>query len=427
MTSGNDRDFGRAKITECLALPPNNPPKSSPPRILVVAGEASGDDHAARLVAAIRELAPTADFFGVGGEALAGQGVRLLCHASELAVVGLLEVAGRLPAIWRALAAIGRAMKTTPPDLVILVDFPDFNFWVARLAKYWRVPVLYYISPQVWAWRTYRVRTIARLVDRMVVIFPFEADFYRERGVSVEYVGHPFRETLPSLPDRKTFLAEHGLDPLALTIALLPGSRGSEIARHLPIILKATALIHRAIPQTQFILPLASTAPAGLVDGMVKDFLRREPGESTSTGPPFKIIPGQAYQALGAAHVAVVASGTATVEAALAAVPTVIVYRVSPLTFAVGRRLIRVEHVGMANLLAGERMFPELIQADFTPEHLAEEVLNLIMDPARLAAVRRGLATVVKRLGGPGASHRAAKVALGLMGFTAGEAKENLA
>ena len=421
---------------------------SSSPKILIVAGEASGDDHAARLVAAIRESAPQAEFFGVGGEALEGQGVRLLCHASELAVVGLLEVVKHLPSIWRGLAAIGRALKTERPDLAILVDFPDFNFWVARLAKYWRVPVLYYISPQVWAWRTYRVRTIARLTDRMVVIFPFEADFYKERGVAVEYVGHPFRETLPPLPDRKTFLAAHNLDPERLTIALLPGSRAGEIERHLPIILKAAHLIHQAIPETQFILPLASTAPAGLVEGMVEEFwhnlggglgdvFRKGPppslqtplsspskglGEGLSASRPlpqshaFRIIPGQSYQAMGAAQVAVVASGTATVEAALAAVPTVIVYRVSPLTFAVARRLIRVEHVGMANLLAGERVFPELIQDDFTPEHLAREVLNLIKDPERMIAVRRGLARVIRSLGGPGASARAAQVAVELMG-----------
>jgi lipid-A-disaccharide synthase len=414
-----------------------------PPKILIVAGEASGDEHAARLVAAIRELAPQAEFFGVGGEALEGQGVRLLCHASELAVVGLLEVVKHLPSIWRALASIGRALKTERPDLAILVDFPDFNFWVARLAKYWRVPVLYYISPQVWAWRTYRVRTIARLTDRMVVIFPFEADFYKERGVAVKYVGHPFRETLPPLPDRKTFLTAHDLDPEHLTIALLPGSRAGEIERHLPIILKAAHLVHQAIPETQFILPLASTAPAGLVEEMVRETWGKElgakaptpspkppsptphrgmggefegrAGDLPSPGPPLKIILGQSYQAMGAAQVAVVASGTATVEAALAAVPTVIVYRVSPLTFAVARRLIRVEHVGMANLLAGERVFPELIQDDFTPEHLAREVLNLIKDPERMLAVRRGLATVIRRLGGPGASRRAAKVALELI------------
>jgi lipid-A-disaccharide synthase len=416
-------------------------PLNIAPKILIVAGEASGDDHASRLVAAIREVAPQAEFLGVGGEAMAAQGVRILRPASELAVVGLMEVAGRLPAVCRALRTIGQVLKTQRPGLAILVDFPDFNFWVARLARYYRVPVMYYISPQVWAWRTYRVKTIARLTHRLVVIFPFEADFYRARGVAVEYVGHPFRETLPPLPERRTFLSEHDLAPEALTIALLPGSRGSEIERHLPTMLKAAALVHQAIPQCQFLLPLASTAPAEMVEGMVAklaDFLGAgtetvgaglkpaSPG-ATRTGPPLKIIPGQAYEALGAAHLAVVASGTATVEAALAGVPTVIVYRLSPFTFQVGRRLIRVEHVGMANLLAGERLFPELIQDEFTPGRLAQEVLNLIADPERLAAIRRGLARVIRRLGGPGASARAARVALELMGVRTGKEKEILA
>ena len=391
-------------------------PGRKPPQILVVAGEASGDDHAARLVAAIRERCPQAEFLGIGGEAMAAQGVRILTPAAELAVVGLMEVAGHLPAIWQALRTIGRVLSTARPDLVILVDFPDFNFWVARLARYWRAPVLYYISPQVWAWRTYRVRTLARLTDRLVVIFPFEADFYRQRGVTVDYVGHPFRETLPPLADRRAFLLGHNLDPEALTIALLPGSRAGEIERHLPTMLKAASLIRRSIPQTQFILPLASTAPAELVQSMVSG----EGGVGAGFKPAptalrLRIIPGQAYQALGAAHAAVVASGTATVEAALAGAPAVIVYRVSPLTFALARRLVRVAHVGMANLLAEARVFPELIQDDFTPERLAHEVLSLIQDPGRIKAVRRGLATVIRRLGGPGASARAARVALELM------------
>ena len=399
------------------AIGSSHPPPNNPPRILVVAGEASGDDHAARLVAAIREFCPQAEFLGIGGEAMAAQGVRILTPASELAVVGLMEVAGHLPAIWQALRTIGRVLKTVRPDLAILVDFPDFNFWVARLAKYYRVPVMYYISPQVWAWRTYRVRTLARLTQRLVVIFPFEADFYRRQGLTVSYVGHPFRETLPPLTDRRSFLAANHLHPEALTIALLPGSRAGEIERHLPTILQAAHLIRQSIPETQFILPLASTAPEGLVERIVEQCWGRV-GDFPSPSPPLKIIPGQAYQALGAAHAAVVASGTATVEAALAGVPTVIVYRVSPLTFALARRLVRVEHVGMANLLAGERVFPELIQDEFTPERLAHEVLNLIRDPGRMTALRRGLTAVIRRLGGPGASRRAARVAVELLSAT---------
>ena len=238
-------------------------------KILVVAGEASGDEHAARLVAAIKAQEPRAEFFGIGGEAMAAQGVRLLCHASELAVMGLSEVVGRLGAVLRALRDVGRALKAERPALVILVDFPDFNFWVARLAKFYRVPVMYYISPQVWAWRTYRVRTIARLVDRMVVIFPFEEEFYRQRGVPVTYVGHPMLEGLPPRVDRRGLLTQWGLDPERLTLALLPGSRASEIERHLPMMLAGARLIQAAIPQVQFLLPLASTAPVALVKEMV--------------------------------------------------------------------------------------------------------------------------------------------------------------
>ncbi|MGP8105146.1 MAG: lipid-A-disaccharide synthase [Desulfobaccales bacterium] len=382
-----------------------------PGKILVVAGEASGDEHAARLVAAIKDRSPQAEFFGIGGEALAAQGVRLLCPASELAVVGLWEVAGRLGAVMRALWDVGRAQKSQEPALVILVDFPDFNFWVARLARYYRVAVMYYISPQVWAWRSYRVRTLARLVDRLVVIFPFEADFYRERGVPATYVGHPLLETLRRPEERRSWLARVGLDPGRLTVALLPGSRASEIERHLPPMLEAAALIHKAIPQCQFLLPLASTAPAELVKGMVKQWLREAPG---SRGP-LAILSGQSYESLAAAHLAVVASGTATVEAALAGTPTVIVYRVSPLTFRVGRWLVRVPHVGMANLLAGERLFPELIQKDFTPERLAREALDWIGDRERLAALGPGLARIVKSLEGRDASQGAAQVALELM------------
>jgi lipid-A-disaccharide synthase len=380
--------------------------------VLISAGEASGDAHAARLVAAIRERLPEAQFSGIGGDALAAQGVRLLFPASRLAVVGLMEVAERLPDVWRALKIIHQALKQERPALVILVDFPDFNFWVARLAKRHGVPVMYYISPQVWAWRSYRVRTIARLVDRMAVIFPFEAEFYRQKGVPVDFVGHPFRETLPPLPPREKLLQGWDLDPRRLTLALLPGSRASEIERHLPTMLAGAELIRQSVPEVQFLLPLASTAPPGLVEAIVA--AGGGPADPCPL-PHLKIIPGQAYAALCAAHLAVVASGTATVEAALAGTPTVIVYRLSPLTYEVGKRLIGVNFIGMANLLAQERLFPELIQANFTPARLAQEVLGLMSSPERLAALRRGLARVVNLLGGPGASERAASVAIELI------------
>jgi lipid-A-disaccharide synthase len=403
-------------------------------------------------VSEIRKMLPQAQFIGIGGEALAAQGVKLLARAEDLAVVGLTEVAGRLPAVVGAWREVGRVLKQRRPALAILIDFPDFNFLVARLAKWHRVPVMYYISPQVWAWRRRRVRTIARFVDRMVVIFPFEEDFYRQHGVPVTFVGHPFMEILPDLPPREEILTEWGLDPKRLTLALLPGSRGSEIERHLPTMLAAAKLIREAVPEVQFLLPLASTAPREVVERMVKEVrgegarislealgaqasslcrhrqdacapgqrgvegeFEKRVGNWPSPGPPLKIIPGQAYAALQAAHLAVVASGTVTVEAALAGTPAIIIYRLAPLTYQVAKLLIRVEHIGMANLLAGEGLFPELIQDDFTAERLAREVLGWIREPRRLEHLRQGLARVVDRLGPPGASERAAQVALDLI------------
>ncbi|MEJ5330319.1 MAG: lipid-A-disaccharide synthase, partial [Desulfobaccales bacterium] len=248
--------------------PPALPSKPDP-TILIVAGEASGDEHAAGLVAAIKGRLPGARFVGIGGDRLAAQGVKILVPARELAVVGFVEVARHLPRVFSALRLLHQVFRQERPDLCILVDFPDFNFLVMRLAKWRGLPVMYYISPQVWAWRRYRVRALARYVDRLAVIFPFEADFYRQYGIAADFVGHPFRDTLPPLPPRRELAHNLGLDPDALTVALVPGSREGEIRRHLPTLLETATRLHQLIPETQFLLPLASTAPRELVEGMV--------------------------------------------------------------------------------------------------------------------------------------------------------------
>lgn len=371
----------------------------------MVAGETSGDQHAARLVAALQEHLPGAKFYGIGGEYLARQGMEIACAAQELAVVGLWEVAEKLPAVGRALLNLWKYLKQARPQLAILVDFPDFNFWVARFARHFGVPVMYYISPQIWAWRRYRVRTIARLVDRMVVIFPFEEAFYRKHGVAVTYVGHPLLETLPDLPPRPELRRQLGLGKGNLAIALLPGSRASEINHLLPLMLAGAEKLIQRIPGCRFLLPRAAAAPAALVSELTAD-----------ADLPLKILNGQTYEVLAAADLAVVTSGTATLEAALSATPMIIVYRLAPLTYHVGRRMIRVNHVGMANLLAEEGLFPELIQEQLTPENLAAQIQTLLGDPQLLVRMRSGLKRIISRLGGPGASRRAAQVALELLG-----------
>ncbi|RLA90873.1 MAG: lipid-A-disaccharide synthase [Deltaproteobacteria bacterium] len=374
------------------------------PQILVVAGETSGDQHGARLVAAIQEQLPEARFYGIGGDYLARQGVEIAYPARDLAVVGLWEVAAKLPTVGRALACLWQYLKNGRPHLAILVDYPDFNFWVARFARHFGVPVLYYISPQVWAWRRYRVHTIARLVERMVVIFPFEERFYQEHGVAVTYVGHPLLETMPALSPRSQVRQQLGLADQDLAIALLPGSRASEIERLLPIMLAGAELVQQQVPGCRFVLPRAATAPPELINRLI-----------SQARVPIKIFHEQTNEVLAAADLAVVTSGTATLEAALWGTPMVIVYRLTPLSYQVGKRLIRVDHIGMVNLLAQERLFPELIQDQLTPAALAAQINKILSEPELWGRMRSGLERVITSLGGTGASRRAARVALELL------------
>ncbi|MGQ9919764.1 MAG: lipid-A-disaccharide synthase [Desulfobacca sp.] len=374
-------------------------------KILLVAGEASGDQHAARLIQALREQIPHLDLFGIGGAALAAQGMRLACRVEDLTVIGLTEVVHKVPIIWRAWRRIWRYLQDERPDLVILVDFPDFNFLVMRLAHGCQVPVMYYISPQVWAWRRGRVKTLARLVRRLVVIFPFEEEFYRRHGVAVTYVGHPLLETLPPLPPRAELRARLQVQTQDLAVALLPGSRTGEIQQLLPTMLASAAQLQDLLPHCRFLLPLAPT----LTPASVSPFLAQG-------AVSVNLVQGQTYEVLAAADLALVASGTATLETALMGTPMVILYRLAPLTYHVGRLLIRVPYIGMANLLAAEALFPELIQDEVTPAQLTAAALHLIRDAEHLARIRAGLQRIRQRLGGPGASARAAAVALELLG-----------
>lgn len=370
------------------------------PRLLVSCGEPSGDLYGAELVRHLGQEVPGLDVFGLGGDRLAAEGARLVADVRELAVVGLLEVVSHLPRLRRIFRAVLAEVDASPPDLAVLVDYPDFNLRLARELHRRDIPVVYYVSPQIWAWRRGRVRTIRTTVTRMIVIFPFEESLYREAGVPVTFVGHPLVDLVRPAEDRASFLTAAGLDPERPVVGILPGSRPKEVAHNAPALAGAAEHLKARRPELQFLVALAAS-------------LDRDPIERAFARSGARIVVGAAHSVLGASRLALVASGTATVEAALLGIPMVVVYRVSRLTYALGRPLVRVPHFSMVNLIAGRPVVPELEQADFTPENVARAAAALLDDPVRYERTLQDLAEVRRRLGEPGASARAAAVAAG--------------
>lgn len=370
------------------------------PSLMVVAGEASGDLHGATLARALARLAPTATLIGMGGDRMGNAGVRLLQGIEEASVVGISEVARRLPALLRALRRLGRYLARSRPNGLVLIDFPDFNLRLARKASTLGIPVIYFIAPQVWAWRRGRLRTIARHVSRVLAVFPFEVGFYQEAGVPVEFIGHPLLDVLPTLARAEARQGYAG-DQETL-IGLLPGSRHEEIQRHLPVMLEAAAMIHARRPGTRFILALAPTIPIQVV----APWLRR-------SRVRVRVVAGETYRVMAGADLLLAASGTATLEAAWFGTPMVVLYRVSRLSYVIGRLVVRgVTHISLPNIIAGRGVVPELIQHAATPAALAREGLVLLEDPAARAAQLGGLQEVRARLGQPGAAERAARIIL---------------
>ncbi|NVJ05850.1 lipid-A-disaccharide synthase [Myxococcus sp. AM001] len=377
---------------------------TNPPRILVVAGEASGDTHAAELVAALRARRPDLTFFGMGGARLAAQGVELLFDAREVSVMGITEVLPRIPRILQILKGLAEASAERKPDVAILVDIPDFNLRLAKKLKALGVPVAYYVSPMIWAWRRGRVRTIKRLVDRMLCILPFEEDFYREAGVSARYVGSPVVEQVPA-PDTATAFRERlGLVKDAPTLALLPGSRMGEIRRLLPDMVAAAKRLSAERPGLQVVVPVAPTIDRTEITSRFE-----------GSGVTPILVEGRAPEVVGASDAAVVASGTAVLEAGLMQRPLVVVYRVSLITYWVGRLMLKVAFVSLINLLAGRRVVPELLQGEMTPERIAEEVRRVWIPGAPREEMLQGLAEMRGRLGETGAATRAAETVLELL------------
>jgi lipid-A-disaccharide synthase len=373
-------------------------------RLLLSCGEPSGDLYAGALTSELRLLLPDISVAGLGGPQFAAAGGELIADYRGLSVTGLTEALAKVPRSLRALGRLVSAARRERPAALVVIDFPDFNIPLARRIKRLGVQIVYYVGPQVWAWRPRRLQTIKALADRVLLIFPFEEAIYRNADVPAEFVGHPLVDLVrPSVP-RQDFLRRLGLQPDAPTVALLPGSRPNEVSRILPGLLDAAELVARRVPSAQFVIARAPN----LDDAQFATARRRVPRAVA-------VVSGETDAVLASADVALTASGTATVQAALHDTPMVIVYRVSPMTYRLGRRLVRLDTFGMVNLIAGQRIVPELIQDEFTPGAVADEAISLLTDRERAAGVRAGLARVRERLGGPGASRRAAQAIAALI------------
>jgi lipid-A-disaccharide synthase len=372
---------------------------------MIVAGEASGDIYGADLAREARKLDPALHFFGIGGARMREAGVETLVDSAEMAVVGLVEVLKHFDTISAAFLKLKRILLNDPPDLLILIDYPGFNLRLAKVAKKASVKVLYYISPQIWAWRQGRVRKIARLVDHMAVILPFEAPFYEKAGVPVSFVGHPMLDMVNVIKDRNEAAAGFGLDPSRRIVGLFPGSRRNEIERLLPVIIASAALLKERFPDTQFVLPLASTLNEDDIAPQIR-----------AAGLEVSLARERIHDLIRDCDAVISVSGTVTLEIALVGTPMVIIYRLSPLTFQIAKRLIKIEHIGLCNIVAGKTVVKELIQDDASPANIATEIGTILTDPGYAGQIRDTLATIRTRLGGGGASANVARLALSLAG-----------
>jgi lipid-A-disaccharide synthase len=379
------------------------PDVSGDKEVMLVVGEASGDAYGAQLVRAMRERDPNVKIYGVAGEQLEKTAFEPLWNVSKLTGMGLGELAGNLGNIWHCYRLLIRTLKERRPHLLVLIDFPDFNLRLAKVARRLGIPVLYYVSPQIWAWRRRRVKQIARNVSRMAVIFPFEVAFYEKHGVPVTFVGHPLSDSVKVRESRDVILRKLGFSPEQPTIVMLPGSRRREVEYHLPVMLRAAARLEQS-RRIQFICVRAGTISADTIDAI-----------TSSSNFRLTVASENRYDVIHAADLVWTASGTATVETALLLKPMIIVYRLSPLTYAAAKHLVRVEHVGMANLMAGKRVAPELIQSQFTAERLVRES-EIILDTA---AIRESMVREWKklkdRLTASGAAEKVADLALATM------------
>lgn len=371
--------------------------------VMIVAGEASGDLHGANLVKALRQRAPELTFFGIGGSLMREAGVRILVDAAQLAVVGITEVMAKLGGIVQGSRVAKNAIRARRPDLLVLIDFPDFNLNLAAFAKKSGIKVLYYVSPQIWAWRSGRVKKIKKRVDHMAVILPFEEKFYKHHGVPVTFVGHPLLDdpALSRVDDRHSTPADG-----SAVVGLLPGSRDAEIQRHLPLMLKAAAELSRRLAGIRFLISVAPTVSPEQVEAAVAHYQGMF---------PCQLVHGPARGVFTRCDLAVAVSGTVTLEAAFYQTPAIIVYRVSPLSYWMGRLMVQVKYIGLVNLIADRHVLPELIQQEADPATIARHAARMLTDKAKLQQLKEELSRIKGLFGRPGASRRVADIALKMM------------
>lgn len=378
----------------------------APIPLLISAGEASGDMYAARLATALQKRVDVA-LFGMGGPQMRAAGVDVITDYKEVSVVGITEILSHLPSLIRAMRHLVSEARSRRPPFAILTDFPGFHLRLARKLSPYGVRNIYYICPQFWAWRPWRVRVVRRRFAQALCIFPFEEEFFGGAGVPTKFIGHPLVGAVRANATREEFCRRQNLDPALPIVAILPGSRRAELAQHLPVIREACARIQAERP-AQFVIAAAAHSEV------------EELQAGWQAAGRVTVVEGQTYNALAAADAAIVSSGTATIEAALLDVPMVVVYRVTPLTALLAKPLVRTKHFSMVNLIAERQVVPELIQKDFTPDRVAREVLSLLSNPRASEELRLGLAEVRKRLGPPGAVERAAEAIAGLLRGVAG-------
>lgn len=373
--------------------------RSTPNTLLIVAGERSGDVYGGRLAAELKARQPDMELFGCGGGVMRSNGVETVIDANQFAMVGITEVVSSLPRAYRAFHRIIEAAALRQPQLAVLIDSPSLNMRLAKRLKRLGIPVLYFVSPQIWAWKKWRLRQLTSLVDRMVCIFDFEPEIYTKAGIPAEYCGHPLADTVKPRMTREDFFLQNQLDPSVPTIALLPGSRKVEIAYILPIMLEAVDQLSRQ-RRVQFVLPVAPSLEVRRIEARLRD--------ARGLMAPVRVIEHATYDALAHSTIAIVASGTATVEAAMLESPMIVVYRVSPVTAFLARRMVDVEFFSMVNILAGKKIVEELIQNAFTGPRLVSEVNKLLDHPEAQSTMAENLRAVTSRLGGGGAIQRLA-------------------